>query len=340
MDGRWKDGGSAAEIDHTRWPPAPPLALDLPPGDPLQPSLTTHDILANRVLAPMKRRILLALALPATLLTGCDSVPFFKRAPTSAVAEATPSEPLSGTAEAAHEAQLSLAADTEASRAVSGGASVHPAAPADAQESSLQLASAELPSTARRTIDAIRASLPNPVASRHEKLARAIADFEPFPFAFDLPTVSTGPIDPHGPGDEANPTTSATWLSSEDATDQLLVVDIWATWCAPCQKAIPDFVAIQQQYESQGVQVVGITCDSPDAAQTEAISRRAIEIGQRLGVNYPMLLDDGSTTSQVPGFRGYPTTLFVTPDGMVRYKVTGAQPKEALAAVVDILLER
>lgn len=290
----------------------------------------------------MKRRILFALALPATLFTGCDSVPF-KRAPTSAVAEATPSEPLSGTAEAAHEAQLTLAADTEASGALSNSASVHPAAPADAPEPSLQLASAELPSTARRTIDAIRASLPNPVASRHEKLARAIADFEPFPFAFDLPSVSTGPSgpdDPNGPGDEANPTTSGTWLSSEDATEQLLVVDIWATWCAPCQKAIPDFVAIQQQYESQGVQVVGITCDSPDAAQAEATSRRAIEIGQRLGVNYPMLLDDGSTTSQVPGFRGYPTTLFVTPDGMVRYKVTGAQPKEALAAVVDILLER
>ena len=88
------------------------------------------------------------------------------------------------------------------------------------------------------------------------------------------------------------------------------------------------------------MQVVGITCDSDDPAQAEATSRRALEIAQRLGVNYPLLLDDGSTTKQVPGFRGYPTTLFVTPDGIVRYKITGAQSKEALGAIIEVLLEQ
>lgn len=177
-------------------------------------------------------------------------------------------------------------------------------------------------------MDALRASLPNPAASRSEKLANTIADFEPFPFAFDLPTATAGPGHTAG------------WLSSRDAAEALLVVDIWATWCGPCRKAIPDFVAIQEEYQSHGVQVVGITCDSADPAHADETSRKATEIGQRLGVNYPLLVDDGSTTKQVPGFGVYPTTLFVTPDGMVRYKVTGAQSKEALAAVIDILLER
>lgn len=275
----------------------------------------------------MKRRIIIALASPAILFTGCDSVPFFKRAPTSAFAETAVPEPLVSTAEDAPEGHVAQAA-AGAVGSVNEQGGVVPAGPSDAPEPPLQLASADLPSAARRTMDAFMASLPNPAAARREKLARTIADFDSFPFAFDLPTVTEGPTDTHG------------WLSSQDANGSLLVVDIWATWCGPCRKAIPDFVAIQEEYESEGVQVVGITCDSADPAHAGQISRKAVEIGEQLGVNYPLLIDDGSTTKQVPGFRGYPTTLFVTPDGIVRYKVTGAQSKEALAEIVDVLLER
>lgn len=291
----------------------------------------------------MNRRTIIALALPAVLLTGCDSIPFFKR--TAAVAEATPSEPLSGTAEAAHAAELAGieeavdTADAGVTHSLSDQAEVIPASSSEASEPPLQLASADLPSAARRTFDALKASLPNPAAARHEKLAAAIAEFETFPFAFELPTIGAGSTGTDDAADETKSIAGTDWLSSQGAAEKLLVVDIWATWCAPCRRAIPDFVAVQQQYEPLGVQVVGITCDSDDPAQAEATSRRAWEIGQQLGVNYPLLLDDGSTTKQVPGFRGYPTTLFVTPDGIVRYKVTGAQSKEALGAIIEVLLE-
>ena len=51
-----------------------------------------------------------------------------------------------------------------------------------------------------------------------------------------------------------------------------------------------------------------------------------------------VLIDDGTTTAQVPGFRGYPTTLFLTPSGQVLYKVTGMQSEAQLAAILNHLL--
>lgn len=186
-----------------------------------------------------------------------------------------------------------------------------------ANENPIQLAS-----SSRSPFDAFRFALPGSARAREDALAREISSFDKFEFSFSLPTVAG----------EAN--------DSRQFKGQLMVIDIWATWCAPCKRAIPDFIAIQEEFQAHGVQVVGITCDSADPADAPETARKAYAIGQQLGVNYPLLVDDGSTTKQVPGFRGYPTTLFMTPDGVVRYKVTGAQSKEKLASMINTILQR
>lgn len=223
----------------------------------------------------------------------------------------------------AHDGGFRGLASTGPSRSTGPSSSASGGTPAAQSPPDVQLASAtSISSAARRTFDAVLASLPSPnsKAGANEKLTQAIAAFPPFPFAFDLPTVD------------------GSSLASGQTGYQLMVVDIWATWCGPCRKAIPDFVAIQQRYASRGVQVVGITCDSVEPGQAGDVRRKAAEIGQRLRVNYPLLLDDGSTIDQVPDFRGYPTTLFLTPEGQVVYKVTGMQTEEQLAAILDLLL--
>ncbi|KAB7627313.1 TlpA family protein disulfide reductase [Alkalilimnicola sp. S0819] len=58
------------------------------------------------------------------------------------------------------------------------------------------------------------------------------------------------------------------------------VVNFWASWCPPCVKEIPVFVALQQDYEDQGLQVLGIAVDRADAAAAFA---------EKLEMNYPIL---------------------------------------------------
>lgn len=178
-----------------------------------------------------------------------------------------------------------------------------------------------LTSAARRTFGSLLAPLTPSSRDTASGVAADIAAFKPFPFSFELPNVA---------GEK---------VSSKTFGGQLMLVDVWATWCGPCKAAIPELIEIQNEYQSMGVEIVGITCDSDDPQDAADVARKAYNIGKQLQVNYPLLVDNGSTIPQIPGFRGYPTMLFLTPDGQVRYMVTGVQSREKLAAMIQAVLQ-
>lgn len=138
------------------------------------------------------------------------------------------------------------------------------------------------------------------------------------------------------PFDFSLTSTEGTTVAKEDFAGRVMIVDIWATWCPPCRAEVPHFVELQEEYEDQGLSVIGINYEG--GSEEEAIEAIA-DFTDDIPVNYPLLIGDEATQSQIPNFNAFPTTLFIDRDGQVRLTVIGARPKAELEAIVKILLD-
>ncbi len=119
----------------------------------------------------------------------------------------------------------------------------------------------------------------------------------------------------------------ATWKG------KVMVVNFWATWCAPCRKEIPDFVRLQQRLGGQGLQFVGVAVDEMAAVRPYL---------RDLGVNYPTLvgqLDALELARSLGNDMGaLPFTVVVDRSGRVVQTVLGATTESRLEAVIAPLL--
>lgn len=117
-------------------------------------------------------------------------------------------------------------------------------------------------------------------------------------------------------------------VSTDRFKGKILVVDFWATWCVPCIEEVPKFNQLQQKYEGQGVQVIGVTLASGDAKEVKPFVAKnkmkyAIYIGD----------DDQVYDLNVVAF---PTTYVVTRDMKVFRRYIGTSPGKAAGIEADI----
>lgn len=129
---------------------------------------------------------------------------------------------------------------------------------------------------------------------------------------------SSAPPDPEGglltPGGEAPAfvlnEASGGAVSLEDQRGKVVLVNFWATWCAPCEVEMP---VLQQAYEAhreRGFTVLAVDFDEP-AGDVQAF-------GDKLGLTFRLLLDPGGEVQQLYRVRGYPTSVFVDSHGVIR----------------------
>jgi peroxiredoxin len=101
-----------------------------------------------------------------------------------------------------------------------------------------------------------------------------------------------------------------------DFRGKAVLLNFWATWCAPCKIEMPWFVDLQKQYASQGLQVIGVAMD--DSGE-EAIAK----FTKQMGVNYPVLIGKESVGDAYGGVEFLPTTFFIDRQGKVVDRVFG-----------------
>lgn len=114
---------------------------------------------------------------------------------------------------------------------------------------------------------------------------------------------------------------------------RIVVVNFWATWCAPCVQEMPVLAAIQSDYGPLGVQVVGI------AADRESDAEKVLAFARRTKLTFPVWL--GATTTDMASFEvgpSLPATVVMDRDGHVVHRVRGVVDDGALRDVLDRLL--
>ena len=105
---------------------------------------------------------------------------------------------------------------------------------------------------------------------------------------------------------------------------KVILVNFWATWCAPCRKEIPDLVNLYSELQSEGLEIVGIAVDQEGAEVVKPFVKKQ-------KINYPIVLDpDQSTESHFEAMYGLPTTYVVNPEGKIVRRILGIFPIEKM----------
>ncbi len=101
-----------------------------------------------------------------------------------------------------------------------------------------------------------------------------------------------------------------------DFRGKAVVLNFWATWCAPCRREIPWFVDFQKEYGAQGLQIIGVSMDDSGKDAVAPFVRK-------MGIDYPVLLDDTRVSSLYGAEDVLPTTFYISRRGYVIASATG-----------------
>lgn len=146
-----------------------------------------------------------------------------------------------------------------------------------------------------------------------------IAGFARYDFDFSLPDVTDRQL-----------------TRSNFADAELLVIDVWGSWCAPCRASIPHLNELGETYRDRGLRIVGIAMEQGDTLEEKKAALK--NFLEQHEVNYSCLIGDETVTQRIPNFRTFPTLLFVDRNGQVRFSTSGYVDDTQLAVIADSLL--
>jgi cytochrome c biogenesis protein CcmG, thiol:disulfide interchange protein DsbE len=103
-----------------------------------------------------------------------------------------------------------------------------------------------------------------------------------------------------------------------DYEGEVVVLNIWATWCGPCRVEMPSIEALQRSLGPKGLKIVAVSVDDPGSE--EAIR----EFAKEYALTFEILHDPSGRIRQLYQTTGVPETFVIGRDGVIRRKVIAA----------------
>jgi thiol-disulfide isomerase/thioredoxin len=122
---------------------------------------------------------------------------------------------------------------------------------------------------------------------------------------------------------------------------KVVLVNFWATWCAPCRIEIPWLMDLQEKYEPQGFTVLGVAMDEEGkSAVVPFVQKERFKLGTKFQpMNYPILIGNDDAAEKFGGLVGLPTTILISQDGRQVKRIDGLLPYEQMDKTIQSLLE-
>src|ERR1700680_3095172 len=102
--------------------------------------------------------------------------------------------------------------------------------------------------------------------------------------------------------------------SLADYNGKVVLVNFWATWCDPCREEIPELIDMQQKYGPRGFTVLGVAMDEEGKSVVAPfVARERFDVGgQKLTMNYPIVIGTDAIADKFGGLLGYPTSFLIS----------------------------
>ena len=122
-------------------------------------------------------------------------------------------------------------------------------------------------------------------------------------------------------------------VSLNDYKGKAVLVNFWATWCAPCKIETPWIVELREKYATQGFEVLGISADDLDLDDAKKLADEKKQIArsaEQLHIPYPVLINGGSLDKDYGGLDELPMSFYVDRSGKVIATQMGLSSKDEM----------
>jgi thiol-disulfide isomerase/thioredoxin len=121
---------------------------------------------------------------------------------------------------------------------------------------------------------------------------------------------------------------------------KVVLLNFWATWCAPCQGEIPILIGLQNKYSAKGFTMLGAAMDDEGAKIVSPYvhDTKFTVSGQAATMNYPIVLGNDDIASKFGGLLGMPTSFLISRDGKIVKKYMGALNEDQVVKDVEAQL--